>query len=231
MKNIFKALFVSAILMVGCGDDEGSPMSGGGGGGDDGVIAASADYSLTLEMNFTEDLFPTDYPANPSFGPIVIITHAPSVSVFALGQLASEGFEAYAEEGDVGALGAFISTELGEEGDGLFAISTNTAVGPESFTNLSATVTPSRTRITVLARINPSPDWFVGVNSFDVIDGQELVDEAIFSLTPIDAGTDAGMTYNAEDAEDNLPIANYQDLPFGEGVFPSLGTLTFSRTN
>lgn len=230
MKNIFKALFLSAFLVVGCGDDDdGSPQTGGGSGGD--VVPPSADYTLTFETNFTADTHPTDYPDNASFGPIVVITHAPEVSVFQLGQLASAGLESYVEDGDVGALGSFISTELGEEGDGQFAISSVSAVGPETTTTLSATITPTRTRITVLARISPSPDWFVGVNSFDVVDGEVLVETALINLVPLDAGTDGGTTYLSEDIMESNAISVFQGLPFGEGIFPTLGSLEITREN
>lgn len=228
MKNIFKALFLSAFVLMSCGDDDdGSPT--GGGGGDDDLIPPSVNYDLTFETNFTADTHPTDYPDNASFGPIVIITHAPEVSVYELGQIASSGFEAYVEDGDVSALGSFISTELGEEGDGQFAIASIPAVGPQSTTNLSATITPTRTRITFLARLSPSPDWFVAVNSFDVVDGAALVDSAFVNLVPIDAGTDSGTTYTSEDMDTSAAIANFQGLPFGEGVVPALGSLQITR--
>lgn len=228
MKNIFKVLFLSAFLVVSCGDDDGAPT---GGGGDGGIVPPNSDYTLTFETNFTEDTHPTDYPENATFGPLLVITHSPQVSVYQLGQVASEGFEAYVENGDAGALGAFISNELGEEGDGQFSISTGSTVGPQSTTTLSATITPTRTRITFLARLDPSPDWFVAVNSFNIIDGDALVENEIINLVPIDAGSDAGTTYLSEDEEQASGVANFQGLPFGANVIPALGSLEISRDN
>lgn len=230
MKNIIKVLFICAFVLVSCGDDDGSPMSVGGGNGL--FVNPSADYSLTFETNFTESEFPIDYPDNASFGPIVVITHAPDVSVFQIGQTASEGLQAYAENGDVDALATFINMEVGEEGEGSFAVATTQGIGPSSTTTIDVAVTPTRTRITFLAKLNPSPDWFVGFSSFDIIDGTELVDQATFTLQPIDAGTAGGNTYEAPAEAENSNIAIYLGAPFGDGPFAAnLGRITLNRDN
>lgn len=232
MKNVFKALFLSAFLVVSCGDDDdGSPTSVGG-GGDDFFSGASANYSLNFETNFTQDLFPIDYPDNPSFGTIVVITHAPDLSVFQIGQMASDGLQAYAEDGDVDALASFISAEVGLENEGSFSIATTPAVGPESSVNINVTLSPTRTRVTFLAKINPSPDWFVGFNSFDIIDGTDLVDEETFTLQPLDAGTAGGDTYEAPAEVENANVSTYPGSPFGAGPFASnIAVITVSRDN
>jgi hypothetical protein len=231
MKNIFKAIFVIAIVLTSCEDDDGSPTTSGvtGGGSE---LVASAGYTLTFGTTFSEETYPMDYPANATFGPIVAIMHAPEVTIFQSGQLASDGLKAYAEDGDVGALAAFLTADLGEEGDALFSITTETASSAVSTTTINVTATPSRTRITFLAKLNPSPDWFVGVSSFDVTDGNNLIEFADFDLVPIDAGTDAGNTYNADNEVESLPIANYEGAPFGQGpFFPNPATLTIERNN
>jgi hypothetical protein len=234
MKTICKALFISAFVLMSCGgDDEGSPSTGGGGGDDFLSDAnASADYSLTFETIFTEDMFPTDYPANASFGPIVAITHAPDLSVYQLGQLASDGLKAYAEDGDVNALATFLSAEAGPDNEGSFSITTAPAVGPSTTSTIDVTVTPTRTRITFLAKLNPSPDWFVGFSSFDIVDGTNLVDEETFTLQPLDAGTAGGDTYEAPAEVENANVATYQGSPFGAGPFASnIAVITVSRDN
>lgn len=233
MKNIFKALFVSAFVLMSCGDDDdGSPATGGGGDDLFSDANASADYTLTFETIFTEDQFPTDYPDNASFGPLVVITHAPEVSVYELGQAASDGLQAYAEDGDVNALATFISTELGEENEGSFSITTAPAIGPSAITPIDVTVTPSRTRITFLAKLNPSPDWFVGLSSYDIVDGNELVDQATFNLQVIDAGTAGGDTYEAPPEVESANVMTYQGSPFGDGPFvSSVAMLTVNRNN
>jgi len=222
-------MLVVALILVGCGgDDEGSPS--GGGIIDDGSLNGTASYSLTFETEFTEDAFPTDYPSNATFGPILVITHSPDISIFQIGQSASDGLKAYVEDGDVGALAAFISAEVGEQNEGLFSISTTPSAGPSTSTTIDVTVTEARTRITLLARLDPSPDWFVGLSSFNVIDGNELVDSAMVNLAPLDAGTALGDTYEAPTEPENANISTYQGLPFADGPFAgNIASLVIER--
>ncbi|WP_299678132.1 spondin domain-containing protein [uncultured Dokdonia sp.] len=233
MNKLFKLSYLIILsFFISCGsDDDGGPTGGGPTG--PGLPEASASYTIELTTNFNQTDNPQDYPTNASFGTIVAIAHAPEVSVYSLGQLASDGMALYAESGDVDGLAAFISTSLGEEGDGLFSITTAGMVGPESSASTSVTVTPTRTRITVLARLNPSPDWFLGVSSFNVVNGDELIDLEEMELRPIDAGVILGDTYEANDGDENAAISIYDGAPFGNGnpLTEPLANLVIERDN
>ena len=230
ISRIFTVLTV--VLFVSCGgDDEGSPAVGGG---DDGGPTASATYEVTFTPNFTAETHPTDYPSNAMFGPILAIAHAPDVSVFKLGQVASAAFKGYVELGDADALATALTTGV----DGMEVttmIFPGGSTGPTTADALSVNVTPTNTRITFIARLSPSPDWFVGVDSFNVVaaDGISLVESANFSLSALDAGTDSGATYNSPDEPTTGgTIRVINDAPFGNGgLTAALGTITFVRTN
>lgn len=230
ISRIFTVLAV--VLFVSCGgDDEGSPAVGGG---DDGGPTASATYEVTFTPNFTAETHPTDYPSNASFGPILAIAHAPDVSVFTLGQVASAAFKGYAENGDADGLATVLTTGV----DGMEVttmIFSGGSTGPTTADALSVNVTPTNTRITFIARLSPSPDWFVGVDSFNVVaaDGISLVENAEFSLSALDAGTDSGATYNSPDEPTTGgTIRVINDAPFGNGgLTAALGSITFVRTN
>lgn len=234
MKLISRIFTVLAlVLFVSCGsDDEGSPV--GGGGDDDGGPTPSATYEITFTPNFTADTHPTDYPANASFGPILAIAHAPDVSVFKLGQAASDAFKGFAEDGDADALATALTTGV----DGMEVTTTVVSggnTGPTTPDALSINVTPTNTRITFIAKLNPSPDWFVGVDSFNVVasDGVSLVDQEEFSLSAMDAGTDSGATYDSpNDPTTGGTIRVINDAPFGNGgLVAALGSVTFERSN
>ncbi|GGG37988.1 hypothetical protein GCM10011344_43540 [Dokdonia pacifica] len=233
MNKLFKLSYLVILsFFISCGsDDDGGPD--GGGTPDGGLPEASATYSLDFTTNFTQANNPQDYPANASFGTIIAIAHAPEVSVYSLGQIASDGMALYAQSGDVDGLAAFISTSLGEEGDGLFSITTAGMVGPESSASTSVSVTPTRTRITFLARLNPSPDWFLGVSSFNIVDGETLIDLEEIELRPIDAGVVLGDTYEANDGSENAAVSLYDGAPFGNGdpLSEPIGNLVIERTN
>ena len=224
-------LIVFSFLISCGGDDDGGPDVGGPTG--PGLPEASASYDLTFTTNFTEANNPQDYPTNASFGTIIAITHAPEVSVFTIGQLASQGMALYAQSGDVEGLSSFISTSLGEEGDGLFSVVTAGMAGPQATTSTSISITPTRTRITFLARMNPSPDWFLGVSSFNVVNGETLIDIEEIELRPLDAGVILGDTYEANDGVENAAIILYDGAPFGNGnpLTEPVANLTIERAN
>jgi len=230
MKFKFKyALIVLSMVILSCGsDDDGSPTTTPV----DPEQPITAAYTATITTEFSEENFPQDYPSGASFGTIIAITHEPGLSVYQLGQIASEGFEAYVEDGDVAALGAFISSQVGEENEGSFTIQSAgsvSAVGSETF-NLS--FTPTRTQVTIIANLNPSPDWFVGVNSFDITDGDSLIESETIGLLPIDAGTSGGDTYEAPDETENAVISTINGAPFSSGGFtPEIGQIVISRVN
>jgi hypothetical protein len=234
MKVISRICTVFAlVLFISCGsDDDGSPAVGGG--DDDESPTASATYEVTFTPNFTADTHPTDYPSNAMFGPILAIAHAPDVSVFRLGQAASAAFKGFAEDGDADALATALTTGV----DGMEVttmIFSGGSTGPTSADALSVNVTPTNTRITFVARLSPSPDWFVGVDSFNVVgsDGISLVDSEEFSLSALDAGTDSGPTYDSpNDPTTGGTIRVINDAPFGTGGLTSaLGTVKFERSN
>nr|XP_014285028.2 spondin-1 [Halyomorpha halys] len=55
----------------------------------------------------------------------------------------------------------------------------------------------NHSRVSVMSRIIPSPDWFVGLDSFQLcVDGNWL-DTITIEVDPLDAGTDNGFTFTA----------------------------------
>ncbi|EDV98079.1 GH22917 [Drosophila grimshawi] len=51
--------------------------------------------------------------------------------------------------------------------------------------------------VSLMTRIVPSPDWFVGVDSFELCVGGSWIDTVTVELDPLDAGTDNGFTFTA----------------------------------
>ncbi len=230
MKLRFKyALIALSMIILSCGsDDEGIPNSTP-------IVPeepVTASYTATITTDFSEENFPQDYPSGASFGTIVAITHEPGISIYQLGQMANEGFEAYVENDDVATLEAFLSNQVGEENEGSFtiqSIGSVSAVGSETF-NLS--FTPTRTRVTIIANLNPSPDWFVGVSSFDITDGNSLIESETIGLLSIDAGISSGDTYEASGEPENAVISTINGAPFSSGGFtPEIGQIEISRVN
>ncbi|KAK1125140.1 hypothetical protein K0M31_006480 [Melipona bicolor] len=99
----------------------------------------------------------------------------------------------------------------------------------------------NHTLISIMARINPSPDWFVGVDSFQLCVEGNWVDTVTVELDPLDGGTDNGFTFTAA----NWPTqpqgiayritSRYPAHPAGSFYYPNLprlppiATLTFTK--
>ncbi|XP_067627443.1 spondin-1 [Eurosta solidaginis] len=51
--------------------------------------------------------------------------------------------------------------------------------------------------VSLMTRIVPSPDWFIGVDSFQLCVGGSWIDTVTIEMDPLDAGTDNGFTFTA----------------------------------
>ena len=50
-----------------------------------------------------------------------------------------------------------------------------------------------------MVRLIPSPDWFVGISSFDLCERRKWKRHLKIDLYPMDAGTDRGLTFTSPD--------------------------------
>jgi len=227
MKNYFK-LF-ALILCIGIYSCSSSDDSGDNGGGGGGGLDPEALYRVTFTTNFTETTHPTDYPDNASFGKVFLAAHSPGSNIFNVGSIASDGLKLYAEDGDLSNL---VSEHSGGEDNTLMTIITgSSSVGTSTTVTFTVNITPTTTRISFVSKISPSPDWFVGVASFDLVDGNELIESASIRLYPLDAGSDSGTTYESADSPEPGAITQIEGLPFSSGTIAStqLGTLSIER--
>jgi hypothetical protein len=226
MKNYFKLFtLVICISIFSCSKSDDSGDNGGGGGG----LEPQATYRITFVTNFTETTHPTDYPDNASFGRVFLAAHSPGTSIFTLGGVASDGLKKYAEDGDLADLVAEHSG--GEDNNTMTIITGSSNVSTSTTITYDINVTPTTTRISFVSKITPSPDWFVGVSSIDLVNGNELIESASFRLYPLDAGSDSGTTYESPDSPEPGPISQIQGTPFSSGSIEStqIGTLSVER--
>jgi len=86
----------------------------------------------------------------------------------------------------------------------------------------------NHTKISVLTKIVPSPDWFIGLDSLDLCREGEFIDSIAIKVDPYDAGTDNGFTFTSP----NWPTepqgvvfrieSNYPTHPAGSFNYPQL---------
>jgi hypothetical protein len=80
--------------------------------------------------------------------------------------------------------------------------------------------------------VAPSPDWFVGVSGFRLLENGAWVTERTVSLVPWDAGTDSGPSFTSPDQETipRQPVSAISTPPLAvNGQAAPLGTFTFTR--
>ncbi|KAG8232108.1 hypothetical protein J437_LFUL011650 [Ladona fulva] len=82
-----------------------------------------------------------------------------------------------------------------------------------------------------MTRIVPSPDWFIGVDSFDLCVNGNWIDTVTIETDPFDAGTDNGFTFTAPNwaTEPQGVIyrltSSYPSHPAGSFYYPNLKRL------
>lgn len=221
MKRFFSVLCITTLILSSCSNNDDTPDNSGGGGEPEPVTAT---YRITFSPNFDATNFPTDYPANASFSGLIVAVHAPNKQVFSTGAQASAQLQEFAEDGDGAALIAFLQNQETNEEPDFRVFSLNPSAGPTQEQSLNITIDPEKTSITVLSSLSPSPDWFVAVEGFSLLDGPNaLIADEDVSMQSYDAGTDSGDTYEAPDNPTNPPglVTVIETPPIGNPTGPS----------
>ena len=101
-------------------------------------------------------------------------------------------------------------------------------------TTVEFTVTRQYPEITVTSMLAPSPDWFVGVHNYSLLNNDEFIEHATIQLVLYDSGSDSGVSYSSanEDTNPLIPIAqvssDQDDAPFINGE-PVVGSFSIDR--
>lgn len=240
MKNSNSVLYILSfailfITLIGCSGDDTQqnggfppqptePISGS--------IHKSAVYEVTFDMQWTAENFPTDYPNNDHFSPLIGFSHIPDLDTFRIGQLASPGIKDMAE------LGA--TTKLSREIDTLIErkIALNKKIG-SGVSNGGGKITieievdSSFSAVSFMSMLAPSPDWYVAVLDEDLYLERTFVFERTVDALMYDAGTDAGVSYSSADTTlanpDTISLITSAPLGNGTSVSPAVAKVTFKR--
>ncbi|KDR22378.1 hypothetical protein L798_02469, partial [Zootermopsis nevadensis] len=133
-------------------------------------------------------------------------SHNKSFVLFRLGTRASNGVKTFAETGRTDVLEEQTQGEGGVY-DEFNAPPISTGSGR---TEAEFFVDGNHSRVSLMSRIVPSPDWFIGIDSFDLCVNGNWLDSitiergfhcdhsvVLFQVDPVDAGTDNGFTFTA----------------------------------
>eukprot|EP00090_Calanus_glacialis_P017072 TRINITY_DN26679_c0_g1_i1.p1 TRINITY_DN26679_c0_g1~~TRINITY_DN26679_c0_g1_i1.p1 ORF type:complete len:480 (+),score=134.20 TRINITY_DN26679_c0_g1_i1:27-1466(+) len=152
-------------------------------------------YRLSLSTEWDEKTFPKQFPQwRPSaqWSKTVGYSHSSRSPLFSIGSTVSEGVREFAETGSTDTLDqeaaniSFLDTIISppiEQGVG------------ETSTNIF--VDTNHTMVSVMTKIVPSPDWFIGLDSLDLCSQGAFRQSVTTEAFPLDAGTDNGFTFTS----------------------------------
>lgn len=196
---------------------------------------SEAQSIATYDFTFTSVWNSTDHgalPFNPHWSDLVGTTHNSTVKFWEIGQTASPGIKDVAEEGNNINIRLEIDSAINANNAGIYLegfFSPFAAISSATLTNVEVDI--NKPLLTLVSMIAPSPDWFIGVDSYSLIDnegdwkGEVPLVIDIFSYV---AGTDAGTSYEADNIVNipPLPISNIGTQYGFNGQ--KIGTLTIT---
>jgi len=193
----------------------------------------TARYQVVFNATWSQATHPTNWPSGPHFSGLVGGTHNASVHFWRDGETASEGMRLMAELGQKTTLLNEIAPAI-SSGTAHFQLSGG-GISPSPGSVSMAFPQPMRRDfplVTLVSMIAPSPDWFVGVDSLNLIEDGQWVTNKVVTLYGKDTGTDSGVSYASPD-QVTVPrggVTQFTGFPaIQNGVIVPFGTFTFTR--
>ncbi|CAG0917974.1 unnamed protein product [Notodromas monacha] len=164
-------------------------------------------YRVTLETFWSPAAFPKHYPKwrpPAQWSKVIGRSHGDDFELFRVGKLASKGLQMFAERG------ASEVIDIQSQGSGGVYDEFNAPPIPQGEGKSVAEffVDGAHPKVSIVSRMVPSPDWFIGVDSFDLCPHGQWLDNFTVNVDPLDAGTDKGLTFSSPNwaEEPNVPI-------------------------
>ncbi|KTF75747.1 hypothetical protein cypCar_00020251 [Cyprinus carpio] len=162
-------------------------------------LTNGAECILVFTGHWSPQTFPKQYPLfrpPAQWSKLMAVTHNEQYRLWQEGAPASDGMKSFAEQG--------LTVDLvkdAKEARKRRAVGSmyRTAGIPSGFGHSSTELllTPRSPLLSLIVKVIPSPDWFVGVDSLNLCEGGQWKQEVTFDLHPFDAGTDSGFTFSS----------------------------------
>jgi hypothetical protein len=200
------------------------------------VSSETAIYCATFEAKWIAENF-GDVPGSAHFTDIIGASVNGDANLWVLDENATTGMEVVAEQGKISSYKSEINNAI-NNGNALelFSASGTGATGPRSFI---IEMNREHSLVNFATMIAPSPDWFVGLSEYDLINiSSEWLAEETVELNAYDAGTETGSTFSlsgtaTEPAEAITLLEENVGgiLQFSEGKVDgnSIASITFKR--
>ncbi|XP_076316878.1 spondin-2-like [Tachypleus tridentatus] len=188
-------------------------------------------YRVKMQTFWSVKRFPKQYPhwrPHAQWSKVIGCAHNDAFRLWRLGDTASDGLKVFVETGTSDDI--FDGRSQGKEGvlDAFSAPAISTGVGE---TEVDVFLDSNHTKVSLVSRVIPSPDWFVGIDSLDLCSRGNWIDTLRVEVGPVDAGTDAGFTFTAPDWESKPRLkisqitAHHPSHPANSFYYPTLQEL------
>lgn len=192
--SINRLLSICLLLLLGC------PLSA--------QNETTAKYRVSFSGNWTLVSSPGGVPGNAHFTTLAVATHNSSVTFWRVGEKATGGVEILAETGGTS---TFIN-EVNASPHKDQAFTQSVSFGGTGTASFELTAKRSHPLLTLLTMIGPSPDWFVGLSGYSLLDGDSnWLNQANIDLFPYDAGTEDGTSFSLSNPDTN-PKENIKNI-------------------
>ncbi|MFC1906078.1 spondin domain-containing protein [Chloroflexota bacterium] len=193
--------------------------------------AVVTNYTVIFESTWSAATHPYEAPANPHFSGLIGATHNDSVDLWQEEELATLGIKNMAETGSKDPLNSEIDDAI-TDGDAYSKLSGGNIPSSPGSASLMFQIHEDYPLVSLVSMIAPSPDWFVGVSSLNLLENDQWVNSAVVELHAYDAGTDSGASFASADSVTTPPV-NIHELQTPhfliDGTLKPLGTFTFTR--
>jgi len=187
-----------AWAVAGCGKDEASQTATRG--RRKAQPTTPAVYRVVLKSTWTPARHPFEYPKGAHFSGLIGASHNAKYRLFGVSRLPTPGLERLSEEGKHGPLDDEVRAAI-SAGHALQLFKTRALKNFRDSLVTTVRVDPAHPMVSLVAMIAPSPDWFTGAASFDLVENGAWVASRTLRLLAYDAGGDDGTTYRASDRD------------------------------
>uniref|UniRef100_A0A8D0KNV4 Spondin-2 n=1 Tax=Salvator merianae TaxID=96440 RepID=A0A8D0KNV4_SALMN len=159
-----------------------------------------ASYSIVFTGKWSQAAFPKQYPLYrppAQWSSLLGVAHNSDYSMWKISEYASNGMREFAERGETWTLMKEVE-EAGEKIQSIHGIFSASAISSGTGqTSTDFEVHSRHSLISIVVRIVPSPDWFVGIESLNLCEKDHWKQQVSLELFPYDAGTDSGFTFSS----------------------------------
>ncbi|KAJ8716789.1 hypothetical protein PYW07_003416 [Mythimna separata] len=153
-------------------------------------------YKVSLQMLWSEERFPKDYPMNrpkAQWSQVFGQSHSTNYSLYHIGSVAKPTVRAFSQFGKIDDL-----VKEGDDDQQVYDQFSAPAIGKGTGdTENMVFVDGGHSLVSLMSRMIPSPDWFIGVDGMNLCVDSSWVDQITLDLEPLDAGIASGLTFTA----------------------------------